>query len=380
MPTPPLPQKKIDDIIKWKSKGLSNVQVAKKVKVGTGTVSNVIHSQTVQDELLMRKLSMENRGFRSKYNDALKEIVKLQHELSLYVSSDDYIRCFDQINIKPKHGGKGEAVAIINACDWHLEEEVTKESVNGVNEYNEKIADRRIKQFWSSAASLVDMCRSRSKIDTIVVNVLGDLMSGWIHEPLMVTNNATPPEAALRAIDYLCSGLLFIKKEVKPKELIVVFSCGNHSRMTKKKFTKISPKTSYEWIVYNMVIRLLQAKKVKGIKFKLPPGEENYFRVYGKDIRTAHGDNIRYQGGVGGVHIPLRKAIDVWNTATPAFHNYFGHWHTDLKGEDYRMSGSLIGYSEYSIRIKARFQKPSQAFEIIHPKYGATAPFPIILD
>jgi hypothetical protein len=44
------------------------------------------------------------------------------------------------------------------------------------------------------------------------------------------------------------------------------------------------------------------------------------------------------------------------------------------------MVGSLIGFNEYAIKIKARFQKPSQAFEIIHPRYGATARFPIVLE
>ena len=48
-----------------------------------------------------------------------------------------------------------------------------------------------------------------------------------------------------------------------------------------------------------------------------------------------------------------------------------------MKDSRMAVSGSLIGYNEYSIRLKCRFQKPSQAFEIIHPKYGQTAPFSI---
>lgn len=364
-------------ILKLLNEGYTGNSIARIIHVSEHMVTEVRREHDLDKDYKIKEVISEKRELNRKYDNALKEINNLKKELSLFTTAEEYIHYFSPLRINPHGGKKGQATAIINACDWHCEEEVNKEAVNGVNEYNKEIADRRIKQFWSSAASLVDMCRSRSIIDTIILNLLGDLITGWIHDPLMATNNATPPEATLRVIDYLISGIEFLLKEVKPKQLIIPCVCGNHSRITAKKFTKIPHKLTFEWLVYNIIARYFTAKKYKNVRVVLPQGDITYYDVYGFTVRITHGDNIRYQGGIGGVHVPLRKAIDGWNTQKRADINYIAHWHNDIKGEDYRVGGSLIGYNEYSIKLKCRYQDPSQPFELIHPRYGQTAQFPI---
>lgn len=347
--------------------GKTHRTVAKKLGVGVGTVSNI-----------RKQMQEGNKEIVQLYGDALAEITRLKTELSVFTDMKNYAEYFQPVDIKPKHGSRGEATAVICVNDWHFEEEVLKEAVNGVNEFNLNIARNRAKIFWSSAASLIDMCRSRSIIQTIVVNILGDLVSGFLHDDLTATNTLTPAEATQEVFDQLVSGLEFLQKETKAK-LIVPCVCGNHGRFTKRSWNKKRVGTSFEGLLYGIIARWFTAKQNKNIQIVLPQGAMTYITVYDKTIRLLHGDDIRYYGGIGGVHIPLRKAIDTWNTFKRADYNYLGHWHTDLSGEDYRLSGSLIGYNEYSIKIKARYQKPSQAFEIIHPKYGITARFPIVV-
>lgn len=360
-------------------KGGSNAVIANRLGVATGTVSNVrrgLFNIEVEMDQLKIKEKMATRG----YKDALKEIRQLKDELDIFAPIVNIAKHYRPLVIKSKQGGRGEATAIINVNDWHFEERVDKAAVNGVNEYNLRIAKRRLKAFWASAASLVDMCRSRSKIDTIIVNILGDMINGWIHEPFMATNALTPTEAILEVFTQLLSGLEFLQKETKVKEIIVPCVCGNHGRWTKRKWSKLGPGTSFEGLLYSLLARWHEAQKNKVIRFILPQGDMTYYKVYGRMIRITHGDNLRYSGGIGGVHIPLRKALDGWNTQIPAKYTYIAHYHQDLTGEDYRMSGSVIGFSEYCIKIKARYNPPSQAFELQHPKYGATARFPIILQ
>jgi len=378
MPTPKLQEAIKDKIGIEIRKGGTTDAIAKKLGVSNGTVSNVRRG-LFNIEAEVERLKIKERRASRGYQDALKEISQLRAELDIFAPMAKIAKHYRPLVIKPKHGGRGEATAIINTNDWHFEERVDKAAVNGVNEYNLRIAKKRLRNFWASAASLVDMCRSRSKIDTIIVNILGDLINGWIHEPFMATNTLTPTEAILAVFSQLISGLEFLQKETKAKEIIVPCICGNHGRWTKMKWSKLGPGTSFEGLLYSMVARWHEAKKNKVIRLILPQGDMTYYRVYGRTIRVTHGDNLRYSGGIGGVHIPLRKAIDGWNTQIPASYTYIGHYHQDLTGEDYRMSGSVIGYSEYCIKIKARYNPPSQAFELQHPKYGATARFPIIL-
>jgi rhodanese-related sulfurtransferase len=379
MPQRKLSEKTIKAVKLYLYEGRTERYIMKHCGVSHGSVYKIKQSMITSD---VEKAISKRREViaKRKYKDAVREIERLQNKLSLYSSSFDHVRHYRPVIIKPRHHGRGEATAMLSVSDWHYEERVEKAAVNGLNEFNLKIAHKRAERLWQSAASLVDMCRSRSQIDTFVVMLLGDFVNGWIHDEFVATNELTPPEAVLAVFDELVNGLTFLLKETKVKELIIPCAYGNHSRITKKKWVKLGSRTNYDVLVYQLLARWFEAKRTKRIRFVLPQGEETYIKIYNKVSRIAHGDNIRYQGGIGGVHIPLRKAIDKWDKGISADFNYFGHWHSDLTGEDYRISGSLIGWNEYSIRIKAQYRPPSQAFEIQHPKYGCTARFPLLLD
>jgi len=379
MPTPKLDTKTQQKIEQDLAAGKTAKSIMKSYGVSAGTVSNVKNGILATD-LELKRLQQRASDSGRRYKNALLEIDRLNKELQQFVTVTDHMRYFRPAIIKPKQGGKGEATAMVSITDWHFEETVDLAAVNGVNEFNLKIAQKRIERLWQSVAGIVDMCRTKDRIDTIVVMLLGDLVNGWIHEEFLVTNSLTPPEAVLQVFDALIPGLNFLLKETKAKELIVPCVCGNHGRITKRKMSKKSAETTYDWLIYQLLARWFEAQGEKRIRFILPRGDITYIKIYDKVIRLTHGDNIRYQGGIGGVHIPLRKALDRWNTCMRADYNYLGHWHTNLSGEDYRMSGSLIGYNEFCIRIKAQYQPASQAFELQHPRYGATGAFPLILS
>jgi hypothetical protein len=309
----------------------------------------------------------------------MAEIEALRKELSFFTAMTDFTRHYQPVKICPKGAKRGSATAVLNASDWHFEEEVKASAVNGVNEFNLDIAKMRAVEFFRSGAGLIDMCRSRSNISTVVLNLLGDFITGWIHEELQATNQLTPPAAVLAVFESLSSGIDFLLKEVKPKELIIPCAAGNHGRFTKRRYTKLNVETNYDWLIYQLLARWFDAKNEKRIRFLFPQGDLIYYTVYDKVIRAMHGDSVQYGGGIGGVHIPLRKHLDRQNTTIRADWNYLGHFHQDIRGEDYRINGSLIGYNEYAVRKGLRFAPPSQSFELIHPKYGSTAPFPIIL-
>lgn len=378
MPTPKMSDNTIALIKRELATGATNRQVARKLKVAMGSVSNVrrdLNNGILQSKQATRRASMAEQ----QYAEAMKEVGSLRRELDAFTEVRDYMKLFRPVEVKPKHGGKGEATAVICWNDWHFEETVDAEAVNGVNEYNVDIAKKRFKDGLQATASIIDMCRSKSHIDTLIVNVMGDLMTGYIRDELMATNAMTPGEAVHEVLEQVVMGLEFFQKELKLKRIIVPCVCGNHGRWTNKRWAKKGPGMSFEGVLYTFVAKWFLAQKNKVVQIIPPKGDMTFIDVYDRKVRVTHGDNIRYSGGVGGVHIPLRKAIDAWNTVIWADYNYVGHYHQDITGEDYRMSGSLIGYNEYCVKIKARYSPPSQAFELLHPKYGATARFPIVL-
>jgi hypothetical protein len=121
-------------------------------------------------------------------------------------------------------------------------------------------------------------------------------------------------------------------------------------------------------------------KDNKRVKFVLQEGYFVYLDVYGFTLRFHHGHNMRYQGGVGGISIPVNKAINEWNKSRRADIEIFGHWHQKLDGGNYVCNGSLIGYNAFALSIKAACEKPSQTFFLLDKNEGKTIVAPIFLN
>ena len=333
------------------------------------------------EDLQVNRIKEELKNYKKKYVQSLKIIEDLQEQLSISDTLKNIAGVIlpPTFEVLPKEPGK--AVAITLAGDWHFDEVIDPNSINGVNQFNLEIGECRAHKYFQYVLRLLNMCRTESKIDTLVIGALGDFISGWIHDEFKSTNSLTPPEAIVKLFEVWSGGLEFLLEKGNIKEIIFVGCCGNHTRITDRMQAKQSHKKSYEWILYNFLAKWFSQEKYKNkIRFKLPTGYFNYLPILNKVIRFHHGDNIKYQGGVGGVHIPLRKAIAQWNKAKKADLDVMGHWHTRETSRDYVINGSLIGYNEYAEKIKADFEPPQQSFFLIHPRFGKTAEFPIVLE
>jgi hypothetical protein len=223
--------------------------------------------------------------------------------------------------------------------------------------------------------SMVGMCRTRSRIDTLVLAVLGDLITNMLHEDQKESNYLSPTEATLKAYRLLCGGIDFLLKEGGFKKILVPCCYGNHGRNTVKPRVSTAAKNSYEWMMYNLVAE--RYANEPRLEFSIANGYLLFMEVYGTTLRLHHGDGIKYQGGVGGVGIPMNKAIAQWNKMRRADIDIIGHWHTRQTARDYVINGSLIGFSPYALSIKCSYEPPIQSFMLIHPRFGKTTEVPL---
>jgi hypothetical protein len=330
-----------------------------------------------------RNIALTRRivGANVRYQEAAKALKELQIELAARASLEKIKKIIVPHKYKISKTSQKEAVAVGVASDWHIDEEVKSEEIGGLNEFNLDIAIKRSEIFFTRFLKLLELCRNGSTINTAVLALLGDFMSGWIHPDLIESSSLTPPESLIKVYELLLGGIKFVVDKGNLKELIIVGACGNHGRITKKRRYKKSAQKTYEWIIYEFIARSLAGTKYSNIvKFQLPKGYFNRLQVYDFNIRFHHGDRVNYRDGVGGVHVPLRKAIAQWNKAIHADIDVLGHWHCREPSESYVINGCLIGYSEFAEGIKADYQTPRQSFFLLHPKYGKTAEFPIILE
>ncbi len=284
------------------------------------------------------------------------------------------------IVIKPRKDSASESIAFAIASDWHVEEVVRPETVNGLNTFNLDVADSRINRFFKSILKLVQIQRHGTQIDTLVLALLGDMITGYIHEELMEGNSLSPTEATNWVMERIIAGINMLKAYGNFKKIYIPCCYGNHGRTTIKRRVSTGAKNSYEWFMYTVMAKIFKAAGDDTVEFNIAQGAHKWVDAYGYQIRMSHGDDLKFQGGVGGITIPVNKAIAAWNQSKVAYLDIFGHWHQYLPGSLFMANGSLIGYSAYALSIKAAFEKPRQTFFLIEKDKGRTVTCPIALE
>lgn len=330
------------------------------------------------------KLDKKERRVREKFNilkrkyrKAIDENHILNKKLNIYSMLDERESPIIKIE-KPVKTGHADLTAVLVASDWHIEEEVDPQTVNGVNAYNIDIAQKRATRFFRSAIKLIDIQRNGGDINKLLFVLGGDFITGYLHEGDEEANSLSPTEAVIVAFDMLKNGIDFLIEHGGFDKISVVCRIGNHGRDNQKIRIKTQHKHSYEMIMYEMLRK--QFIDTDKISFYIGKSAYDIVDLYGYKFRIHHGDTVRYRGGVGGLHIPLNKKISRWNKTFPVDYDILGHFHQLMDGGNFVVNGSLIGYNRYADDLGLKYEPPKQVVFFVDSKRGKTMMNPIYVD
>lgn len=330
--------------------------------------------EQVKEDKEVFLVSSEETSLNRKYKEALKTIERQDRKINAIASLKDTVETY-RIRHR-KNSTSSEATAVWMASDWHTDEYVDEGTVNGLNHFTPDIAQDRVNKFFTSGLKLTDILAQDVKIETIVLALLGDFYTGHIHPDFMELTDTEPIHAVIRVQNMIASGIQYILDNSKYK-LVIPCHSGNHARTTEKTRFATENGHSLEFYMYNFLAD--HFKNNKRVKFLIPQGQMSYMEIYGMTVRFMHGHAIRYGGGVGGIYIPVNKAIAQWDKAKKADLTLLGHFHTQRDGGNFLVNGSLIGYSSFALSIKADFEKPKQTLFLLDSKRGKTCVWPIIV-
>jgi hypothetical protein len=321
--------------------------------------------------------SAKIREYKVKYTYVLKKLEESEKQFDALIGIKESV---DIIEIEPVLSyGKHEACPVVMLSDWHFEERVDSQNINGLNHYDLDIAQKRWNTCIQNSMKLVHRERYSSEIKQIIIWLGGDFITGYIHEELEESNYLSPVQAVRFAKQQIITALKFYAEHGKFEKIIVVCNYGNHGRTMKKPRVSTSYKNSYEWMMYKDIQDYFSANKK--FEFVVPDGLFAYISIYGFTNRFWHGDTIQYGGGIGGLTIPLIKAIGRYNTTIKADFNFMGHYHQLFEAtKDCMVNGSGIGYSAYAQRIGASLERPQQGFKVIDSKHGYTTKLQIFCE
>lgn len=328
----------------------------------------------IQEAAVLSALQEGRSSAEKKYKQAVKEVSMLNRKLEAVFQLKRKPTTF---TIKPMDFGPSQSCAVMLASDWHVEEIVEAKAVNGLNSYNPDKAKERATMYFQRGLRLIKMFQQDTTIKTVVLALLGDFITNDLHEE-SAENNAMPPvEAALYAQSLLVSGLEFMLNHSK-LNFVVPCTSGNHGRFTHKVHHQKERGHSLEHFMYKSIEE--KFKSEKRIKFMVAEGYHTFLDVFGLTLRLHHGHMVQYHGGIGGITIPVKKAIAGWNRAKQSDLDCFGHFHQYLDGGSFVANGSMIGYNAYAVAIKAEYEEPKQMMFLVHAERGKTVVAPILFS
>ena len=309
-----------------------------------------------------------------------QRVLRLEKENAIFTALDDMTPQTIEISPKAKTG-VSESAAVMVWSDWHSEETVLPEQVSGKNEFNLKIFHERFWNLLRGNLAWFKINAAATNIKTVVLALLGDFITGSIHDDLMEGNQLQPADAIYNVFSYLATAVQYFLDNTDPDvEIIIPCHSGNHGRMTHEQRIATEAGNSLEYFMYLMLRD--HFKDSKRVRFIVQNGYHSYVSFFeGRFVaRFHHGHQMNYQGGVGGLTIPVNKSIAQWNKARYADLDVFGHFHTKFDGGNFVSNGCLIGYSAYAVSIKGTYEEPSQQQFLINREYSAkTAVMPVFV-
>lgn len=271
---------------------------------------------------------------------------------------------------REKTSGLREMTALALASDWHVEEPVVAEAVAYRNEYNLTIAKARVLRFFQGIVWNIEHQRASGKvvIRDLILWLGGDLITGYIHEELVESNELSPTQACLWLLPLLRDGIRMLLDVLGFDHIEIPCSNGNHGRTTFKTRISTGAQNSFEWMLYHNLAMLFADEK--RVHFEITASPHQYVQAYDFSLHFHHGDSLRYMGGVGGLAIPLLKAVPAWDGVKYAHYHHIGHFHQLSDFGRALVNGSLIGFGAYSQWIKASYEPPQQLFYLLDSRRG----------
>ncbi|MDP2263269.1 MAG: hypothetical protein Q8K24_08935 [Hydrogenophaga sp.] len=281
---------------------------------------------------------------------------------------------------KPAASG-GLAVPTLLASDWHWGEVVDPKQINGVNEFNLAVGQRRARRMIERTVDLLTNHIRGGKYPGIVFALGGDMMSGDIHDELSESNE----KPVMPALLDLLGVLTWCIEQLADAFGNVFVPCvtGNHGRNTKKPRAKGRNYSNFDWLLYQFLSR--QFRGDKRVVFHIPDGSDAHWSVFGHRYCLTHGDQFRGGDGMIGALGPIIRGDHKKRSRNGQIDLGYdtlllGHWHQLIQLQRLIVNGSLKGYDEYAAANNFGYEIPQQALWLTHASHGITLSMPVHLD
>lgn len=309
--------------------------------------SNAQLEELKLERQLLEKEKVKFRDERNEYNKLIRQEARKESYIDLVKrvmseyapESIEYKR-----NFEVKDNGND---LIIHVTDVHAGIKID----NFFNKYNSSVLKYRFSRYLDKILEI----RERHGSQNAYI-IIGEVISGLIHENLRCENNQNLIEQFMTISDYLTEFLSELSKEFN--KIHVFVTPGNHSRISAKKEQSLKGE-NFDHLLIPLLSARLQNNSV--IEFHENTIEESIamFSVRGKTVMSSHGDKD--------------TPVNVVQKFSMLFHLipdlvYLGHRHSNGLTTIYNTkvieSGCMSGVDNYALDLRL-CTSPEQTVSVI---------------
>lgn len=266
--------------------------------------------------------------------------------------------------------------AVLALGDLHFGEVVDIKQTGGIAVFNMEIAKKRLDFTVDRAIEIIKGHLSGGyHIPKIHVFLLGDLISGEIHEELRNSNEQGIIQQTMFVLECLEENILKLCENFE--EVHITSVVGNHGRKKEDYYFKDKAVENFDYLISRMLEKYLD--KQPNLTWSIPQSYWAIQKVQNRRYLVMHGDGVRSWMGLP--FYGLQKEFLKWRALAESYLGGFddlvvGHFHNPniftVQRDEIIINGTIKGGDEYSLGALSAACDPVQFLWGVHPKYGRT--------
>lgn len=344
-------------------------------------VYRAAHGEESAEDALRDRLEHAEDDIKkqAKINEKLTDQIRSQERIGARIADaltgiDWGAPVFPPVSKSPGKARPHEFLALMS--DAHYGEVVDPEATLGIS-YNTDIARRRIEHYRDVVCRYKELRETSYDVPKLTIAVLGDMLSGMIHEELMATNEINVTEQSAQMANILWGLCKDFASEFEQVEMILV--PGNHPRLSRKPQFK-EKWNNFEYGMGQGIEMALSESKIPNVTLQRPKSFVYLHEIFGRQIAMYHGDGIKSASFAGIPFYGLKQQREAMQSllsvlgAGRASMLVMGHFHQHIywKGPDcdVLINGSLKGPDEYIMTSRLAANPAEQVLLEFHPEHG----------
>jgi hypothetical protein len=298
----------------------------------------------------LEKEKVKFQDQKREYKNYLRQEARFEHLIDVMKKEIEGLNDYHPYYNSYSNTYKGGSQATLILSDLHIGLEVE----NRFNKFDKQIAKERLADL---AGKVIEYCK-RHHVGVLHIELLGDLINGYIHLGTRVSNEEDVISQAMTCVELLSNFVHVLSQKIP---YIKIYSTvGNHGRCTPNMKESIDVENFERLVPWGMKMRL-ECENIEFVENK-EDDEIIVYQVMNETIFACHGHKEK----MGSVISDLVKLLKIFPNEV-----HLGHFHRHSTLEDNDMeliiNGSFSGTDEYAKSIR-KSNKPSQTLIIYNEK------------